>query len=120
MKVSVKVSGTNYETFDPPVNVDYPCRMNRVARVMVPGRRAPVLSLGLPLIGDIPDWAAWLHQPLEMEDEMYASIRKQTHIGRPCGSDTFLGRLEALTGRTLRPKPRGPKRGATYKRRKVS
>lgn len=36
-------------------------------------------------------------------------IRLHTRTGRPLGSDAFVGRLEAATGRGLRPKKRGRK-----------
>ena len=80
-------------------------------------RADPVLSPGLPLIGDIPDWSAWLHEPFENEDTAYAAIRQQTHTGRPCGSTTFVEHLEKEVGHSLRPKPRGPKRGTKYKKK---
>lgn len=82
-------------------------------------RRDPVLSPSLPLIDDIPDWRAWLREPFEADEEAFTDIRRHTHTGRPCGGAAFLDRLENLVGRPLRPKPRGPKRGAKYRKRKV-
>ena len=39
-------------------------------------------------------------------------IRKHTRTGRPLGSEAFIDHLEQLTGRSLRPKKRGPKRSS--------
>ena len=77
-----------------------------------------VLSTAFPPAGAIDDWAEWLHEPIEDEDETYTSIRHRTHTGRPCGSAKFLDQLEQLLGRTLHPKPRGPKRGTKYRKRR--
>jgi len=79
-----------------------------------------VLAPGLPMLDDIADWRAWLHAPLEDEDGIVQSIRRHTHSGRPCGSVSFVARLEQITGRSLRPKPRGPKKGTKYRKRKAS
>jgi len=94
--------------------------MSRVARIVVPGfphhvtqrgnRRADVF------LDAIPDWRAWRYEPFESEDDYYTAIRRQTLTGRPCGTPDFVERLEKRTGRTLRPKRRGPK----YRNRKVS
>ena len=57
------------------------------------------------LLADINDWRTFLSS-----DEMAgADIRKSTRTGRPLGNDRFLDQLEALTGRSLRPRKRGPK-----------
>ena len=83
-------------------------------------RNDPVLTPGLPMLEAIPDWSAWLHAPLEGDDSTFQTLRRHTHSGRPCGSAAFVERLEQLIGRRLRPKPRGPKQGAKYRKRKVS
>jgi putative transposase len=57
------------------------------------------------LLGDITDWRAFL----SMDEMAGAEIRKSTRTGRPLGGDAFLEHLEALTGRSLRPRKRGPK-----------
>jgi hypothetical protein len=41
---------------------------------------------------------------------MVERIRTQTHTGRPCGSDGFIARLEALLQRPLSPQKPGHKR----------
>ena len=38
-------------------------------------------------------------------------LRRQTRTGRPCGIPGFTEQIEKRTGRTLRPKRRGPKPG---------
>ncbi len=74
------------------------------------------LSTAFPPAGVIDDWAGWLHEPFEAQDEIYTSIRQRTHSGRPCGSSKFLDQVEHLLDRTVRPKPRGPKKGTKYRK----
>ena len=45
----------------------------------------------------------------EPETDLFARLRAAESIGRPLGNDRFLGRLERLTRRTLKPAKRGPK-----------
>lgn len=40
---------------------------------------------------------------------MFERLRKAETIGRPVGAEAFLGRLEQLSGRALRPAKRGRK-----------
>jgi putative transposase len=56
-------------------------------------------------------WRGFLEEGMRSEDGL-DRIRLATRTGRPLGSDLFIERLEALAGRTLRPKKRGPKRGS--------
>jgi len=81
-------------------------------------RHDDILAADLPLLEDISDWSAWLHEPFENEDIVYTTLRQRTHTGRPCGSLTFLESLEQRVGRAIRPKPRGPKPGTQYSKRK--
>ena len=58
----------------------------------------------------IEDWSAWLSEGDE-EGELEI-LRRNTDKGLPCGSEKFIGKLEKLTGRVLRYRPRGrPKAG---------
>jgi putative transposase len=41
---------------------------------------------------------------------MSRRLRQVETIGRPLGADAFIARLEAESGRTLRPGKRGPRR----------
>jgi len=82
------------------------------------GRHDPVLADGLPLTKAIDDWQAWLREPFANEGAQFDAIRQYTHTGRPCGDQHFVEALEEKTGRTLRPKPRGPKPGTKYKKRR--
>jgi putative transposase len=71
-----------------------------------------VLSSKFRPAGAVSDWDAWL----QAEDESTSTyLRRQTHVGRPAGSESFLDGLEQLLGRQLRPLPRGrrPKRAET-------
>ena len=77
-----------------------------------------VLSTAFPAAGAIDDWGEWLHEPIDDEEAVHTSIRHRTHTGRPCGSGKFFDQLEQLLGRTVHPKPRGPKRGTKYRKRR--
>jgi putative transposase len=56
-------------------------------------------------LAGIGDWSTWLaagDDPQTLDE-----LRANTGRGLPCGSRAFVDRLEAATGRVLRPKPRG-------------
>lgn len=55
-----------------------------------------------------PDFAALIESG--EDDAASDRLRKAEMIGRPLGDDTFLTRLENMTGRSLKPGKRGPKR----------
>jgi len=58
-----------------------------------------------PILQEIDDWRALLsHDPLE--DEL---LRRHTRTGRPFGNESFLNRVEELTGRDLHPRKPGRK-----------
>jgi putative transposase len=65
------------------------------------------LDEGLPLLEWIENWSGWLAQA--DNENAFQSIRVATSTGRVCGSDEFIRRIEAGTGRCLRPRKRGPK-----------
>jgi len=59
----------------------------------------------LPLLKGISDWRKYLSVN---EKEMFLKqIRKCTAIGCPAGSESFVIKLEDLSGRTLKLKPVG-------------
>jgi len=60
-----------------------------------------------PLLGMIADWRAFLDSAVPEEE--LRQMRGHGRTGRPLGDDTFLGRLESLVGRALKPQKRGPK-----------
>jgi len=65
----------------------------------------PILSQDCYLGKEIEDWYEYLK---EKEDEQIISnIRKHSIMGRPCGDDRFLKKLEKLFGRRLRALPWG-------------
>jgi putative transposase len=67
-----------------------------------------ILSNDLPLIGEIPDWSAWL---AEKESEKDLSlIRSRTRTGRLCADDNFIRDMEKTLGRQLLPKKVGRKK----------
>jgi putative transposase len=56
-------------------------------------------------------WSAWLRG--EDEDAAIKALRRHTYTGRPCGSESFLERLEQQLGCAVRPQKGGrPKRDA--------
>jgi putative transposase len=55
------------------------------------------------------DWADALRDRVMEADEM-ARLRKATKTGRPLGSETFVGKLEARLRRTLKRRKTGPSR----------
>ena len=74
--------------------------------------RAQILGEADPLVNRHPgeervdDWQAFLEGPT---DEAQETFRRHGRIGRPLGSDGFIDRLEAITGRRLRPRKVGRK-----------
>lgn len=50
----------------------------------------------------------WRHHVRD-DDDRADLLRKKTHTGRPCGSITFVRKMERRTGRTLQPQRPGPK-----------
>jgi hypothetical protein len=55
----------------------------------------------------VEDWAARLLDA--NDDAVNATIRRQTHTGRPCGSRTFVTKLEHILQRRIRPGKPGRK-----------
>ena len=65
----------------------------------------PLLSENLPFLG-IDDWAAYLAEDDNKDREI---IVRHTSTGRRLGDETFIARVEQITGRILRKKRPGPK-----------
>ena len=55
---------------------------------------------------EILDWKSFLSTP---EDGL-AILREKTRTGRPCGNESFMNKVEEMTGRILRPQKPGPKK----------
>jgi len=70
-------------------------------------RADPLLSKDFPPEGVVRDWSAWLS-----DEDVKASdaIRRHSHVGRPCGNEPFIDRLEILIGRHVRRGKPGPAR----------
>jgi putative transposase len=68
-------------------------------------KKDELLGDGLP-VNEISDWREFLKT--ENSDEA-KRVRSSTRTGRPCGSASFLEKLESLVGRRLRPDKRGRK-----------
>jgi len=55
---------------------------------------------------EIDDWQDFLSTP----EDALNTLRKNTRTGRPCGSESFVDKIEKITGRILRPQKPGPKK----------
>ena len=55
----------------------------------------------------ISDWNEFLKD--EPQEKEYQELRQHERTGRPLGSDLFIDKLEALSGKQLRKKKTGPK-----------
>ena len=75
------------------------------------GEQDRYLDDGLPMVGVVQDWSAWLAESDGAESTM--AIRQATSTGRVCGSDDFIDRLESQYGHPLRPQKRGRKPHST-------
>ena len=70
------------------------------------GLRDDLLVSGhCPLLDEIEDWGEWLQ--LDHTEEEKRTFRLHTSTGVPLGNVDFVRQLEALTGRTLRPRKVG-------------
>ena len=80
--------------------------MSRLPRLALPERPHQVTQRGNER-----------QQTFFREDEpLSAALRRGETIGRPLGGAAFLGRLEGLAGRCLKPQKRGPKGKGARKR----
>lgn len=71
------------------------------------GRGGDGLTRADGVCSRIPDFAALLAGA--EDEERTRRLRKAETVGRPVGSEAFLARLEAASGRTLAPGRRGPR-----------
>jgi putative transposase len=76
------------------------------ARAHLAGRDDRLVSVA-PLWAMIADWNGFLQSAVPEEE--LRQIRRHGRTGRPLGDETFLGRLESVVGRVLKPQKRGPK-----------
>ncbi len=60
-----------------------------------------------PLLAMIGDWNAFLKSAAPEEE--LRDLRQHVRTGRPLGDEAFLGRLEEIVGRVLKPQKPGPK-----------
>jgi putative transposase len=58
-----------------------------------------------PLLAMVADWKALLRSALP--EEQLQELRGHSRTGRPLGDESFLGRLEVLVGRILKPQKGG-------------
>jgi putative transposase len=59
-----------------------------------------------PLLARVADWPTFLREA--MDPDVLADVRKHQRTGRPLGDEAFVGHLEELLGRILRPRKPGP------------
>ena len=60
-----------------------------------------------PLLEIINNWEGFLASGMQEKDEI--KIKRHTKTGRPLGSQFFLGAIEKMLGRSVRPQKPGPK-----------
>jgi putative transposase len=77
------------------------------ARAHLAGRDDCLVKVA-PLLAMLPDWNAFLQSAVPEEE--VRDLRRHARTGRPLGDETFVGRLEQMVGRVLKPQKRGPKR----------
>ncbi len=71
------------------------------------GKLDVLLSNSRPFPGHVPDWSAWLAEPIPTE--LIETIRRNTRTGRPTIDDALTAELERVVGRRLRPQRPGRK-----------
>jgi putative transposase len=69
--------------------------------------KADGITVLAPIRDRFPDFADLL--ACDPEADLFDRLRAAESIGRPLGGDRFLARIERLTGRSLKPRKRGPK-----------
>lgn len=77
------------------------------ARCHALARRDELLAPSRPFPGPIERWAEWL--AADPCDAQIEALRRSTSTGRPCGSESFVARLEGQLDRGLRRGKRGRK-----------
>jgi putative transposase len=73
------------------------------ARAHLEGKDGRLVNVR-PMLERVGDWSSYLSGESAESDEV---IERHTRTGRPLGSESFLERLEAVTGRSLAPKRPG-------------
>ncbi len=85
--------------------------MARLARLVVPGLPHHITQRGnrrqQVFLAMVPDWNAFLNSA--MPEEEPGELRRHVRTGRPLGDERFVGRLEEMRGRALKPQKHGPK-----------
>lgn len=69
-------------------------------------RRSDDVVTAGPMLERVTDWLRYLAE--NDSDESLAAIRRHTCTGRPIGSDSFIERIESITGRRMRRCKPGP------------
>src|SRR5256885_1988213 len=76
-------------------------------RAHLAGRDDPVVKVA-PALSRIHDFAGFLTERFD-ETAAFAPLRAAETIGRPLGSKVWISQLEREAGRSLAPRPRGPR-----------
>lgn len=75
------------------------------AKAHITGVHDPILSAGCFLNETIKDWARYLGT--DSDQEATGHLIKATKIGRPCGGEDFVKKMEEFLDRRLTARPRG-------------
>jgi putative transposase len=76
------------------------------AKAHLEGRDDQLVQVA-PLLAMIADWDSLLKSAVPEEE--IRDLRRHGRTGRPLGDEAFLGRLEEIVGRIVKPQKRGPK-----------
>jgi putative transposase len=78
------------------------------ARAQILGEADPLVNCR-PTSDRIADWELYLNRPQSAQEKAEEALRRHGRVGRPLGSESFVDRLERITGRRLRPRKVGRK-----------
>ena len=93
-------------------------RVARLARVVVPNVPHHLSQGGNHREDVLFDDADRQRYLALLAEQAEAELRRHTKTGRPCGSDRFVQKLQALLGRFLTPAKRGRKPAEPARKRK--
>lgn len=80
------------------------------ARAQILGEPDPLVNRA-PMAALVADWELYLNGGEGEQKDAEEALRRHGRIGRPLGSESFVERLERITGRRLRPRRVGRKPG---------
>ncbi|RJP58890.1 MAG: transposase [Candidatus Auribacter fodinae] len=80
------------------------------ARAHILGKKDMLCDTSHELVSHIDDWEPYLSEVTAVKDNYNELFEKHSQTGRPLGDDTFMRRIEDITGRPLKKQKPGPKK----------